>query len=51
MITSRDNATLKLVRRLAQKRYRAETGLFVAEGEDLVEAARVAGIEPVDWTL
>ena len=48
MITSRDNATLKLVRRLAQKRHRAETGLFVAEGEDLVEAARAAGIEPVE---
>jgi len=48
VITSRDNATLKLVRRLAQKRHRAETGLFVAEGEDLVEAARAAGIEPVE---
>jgi RNA methyltransferase, TrmH family len=48
VITSRDNATLKLVRRLAQKRHRAETGLFVAEGEDLVDAARAAGIEPVE---
>ena len=48
MITSRDNATLKLVRRLAQKRHRAETGLFAAEGEDLVDAARAAGIEPVE---
>ena len=48
MITSRDNATLKLVRRLAQKRHRNETGLFAAEGEDLVEAARAAGVEPVE---
>ncbi len=48
MITSRDNATLKLVRKLAQKKHRLETGLFAAEGEDLVEAARAAGIEPVE---
>jgi RNA methyltransferase, TrmH family len=48
LITSRDNATLRLVRRLQQKRHRAETGLFAAEGEDLVAAAREAGIEPVE---
>jgi TrmH family RNA methyltransferase len=48
VITSRDNPTLKLVRRLAQKKHRLETGLFVAEGEDLVDAAREAGIEPVE---
>jgi RNA methyltransferase, TrmH family len=48
VITSRDNATLKLVRRLQQKRHRAETGLFAAEGEDLVVAARAAGVEPVE---
>lgn len=48
MITSRDNETLKLVRKLlAQRKHREETGLFAAEGEDLVEAARGAGIEPV----
>ena len=48
MITSRDNETLKLVRKLlGQRRYREETGLFAAEGEDLVEAARLAGVEPV----
>lgn len=47
MITSATNPTLKLVRKLlAQKRKRDEHGLFVAEGEDLVEAARAAGIEP-----
>jgi TrmH family RNA methyltransferase len=48
VITSRDNATLKLVRKLAQKKHRVETGLFAAEGEDLVAAAAAAGIEPVE---
>ena len=33
---------------LAQKRKRDELGLFVVEGEDLVAAARAAGIEPVE---
>ena len=48
MITSRDNETLKLVRKLlARRKHRDETGLFAVEGEDLVEAARGAGIEPV----
>ena len=48
MIKSRDNETLKLVRKLlGQRRHRSETGLFAVEGEDLVEAARAAGIEPV----
>lgn len=48
MITSRDNATLKLVRKLlGGRKHREETGLFAAEGEDLVAAARDAGIEPV----
>ncbi len=48
MITSRDNETLKLVRKLlGQRKHRDETGLFAAEGEDLVEAAASAGIEPV----
>jgi RNA methyltransferase, TrmH family len=36
------------VRRLARRRERDETGLFVAEGEDLVDAAATAGIEPVE---
>lgn len=36
------------MRRLAQKKHRVETGLFAAEGEDLVEAAGGAGIEPVE---
>ena len=48
MITSRDNATLTLVRKLLRgRKHRDETGLFAAEGEDLVDAAREAGIEPV----
>lgn len=49
MITARTNPTLKLVRKvLAQKRKRDELGLFAVEGEDLVEAARAAGIAPVE---
>jgi RNA methyltransferase, TrmH family len=48
MITSRDNAKLRLVRQLQQPKQRAETGLFAAEGEDLVDAAREAGIEPLE---
>jgi TrmH family RNA methyltransferase len=48
VITSRDNETLKLVRKLlGQRKHREETGLFAVEGEDLVEAAAAAGIEPV----
>ena len=49
MITSASNPTLKLVRKLlSQKGKREEHGLFAVEGEDLVEAARAAGIEPVE---
>ena len=48
MITSADNRTLKLVRRLASARQRDKLGLFVCEGEDLVDAARAAGVEPVE---
>jgi TrmH family RNA methyltransferase len=48
VITSRDNEALKLVRKLlGQRKHRDRTGLFAAEGEDLVDAARGAGIEPV----
>jgi TrmH family RNA methyltransferase len=48
VITSRDNDTLKLVRKLlGQRKHRDERGLFAAEGEDLVDAAAAAGIEPV----
>lgn len=48
MITSRDNEKLKLVRKLQQRKHREETGLFVCEGDDLVEAAAAAGVEPVE---
>jgi RNA methyltransferase, TrmH family len=48
VITSAANPRLKLVRRLEARRQRDKLGLFVCEGEDLVEAARSQGIEPVD---
>ena len=47
MITSHQNEKLKLIRKLAERRGREREGLFVAEGEDLVAAAEVAGCEPV----
>ncbi len=43
MITSKDNQQLKTIRKLLQKR---RDGLFVAEGEDLVDAAAANGWEP-----
>ena len=43
MITSPDNSQLKQIRKLLGKR---RDGLFVAEGEDLVEAAAAGGWEP-----
>jgi TrmH family RNA methyltransferase len=46
MITSPQNEKLKLVRRLHERRHREREGLFVAEGEDLVEAGLAAGAEP-----
>jgi TrmH family RNA methyltransferase len=51
MITSSSNPRLKLVRRLSSRAQRERTGLFVAEGEDLVDAALAAGIEPVDLLI
>ncbi len=48
MITSRQNETLKLVRKLADRRWRDKLGMFVAEGEDVVEAALAAGTEAVE---
>ena len=44
MITSRDNDKLRLVRKLAGRRWREKLGLFACEGEDLVAAATA---EPV----
>jgi RNA methyltransferase, TrmH family len=48
MITSPHNEKLKLIRRLGRKRSRDREGLFIAEGEDLLAAARAAGAEPVE---
>jgi TrmH family RNA methyltransferase len=45
VITSRDNEKLKLVRKLHERRWRDKLGLFVAEGEDLVEAATADPVE------
>ncbi len=48
MISSPDNEKLKLVRKLAARRWRDKLGLFVCEGEDLVDAAAAAGVDPVE---
>jgi TrmH family RNA methyltransferase len=48
VITSAANPRLKLVRRLHARRARERLGLFACEGEDLVEAALDAGLEPVE---
>lgn len=48
MITSAANPRLKLVRKLATRRARERLGLFVCEGEDLVEAALEAGLVPAE---
>ena len=47
VITSASNPRLRLVRRLASRRQRDRLGLFVCEGEDLVEAAIAAELDPV----
>jgi TrmH family RNA methyltransferase len=48
MITSPTNPRLKLVRKLQDRRWRDKLGLFVCEGEDLIEAARQADAEAVE---
>ena len=49
MITSSHNPKLRLLHRLLEsRRQREKEGLFVVEGEDLVEAADDAGIDPVE---
>jgi len=49
VITSAHNPKLRLIHRLLDsRRQREKEGLFVAEGEDLVQAADDAGIEPVE---
>ena len=45
MITSADNAQLKTIRKLREKSWRDKLDLFLAEGEDLVDAAAAAGWE------
>jgi RNA methyltransferase, TrmH family len=46
MITSPQNEKLKLVRKLRERRHRDREGLFVTEGEDLLDAGLAAGTEP-----
>ena len=49
MITSASNPKLRLIHRLLDsRRQREKEGLFVVEGEDLVQAADDAGIDPVE---
>ena len=46
MIVSPHNEKLKLVRKLHERKHREREGLFVTEGEDLIEAGLAAGAEP-----
>jgi TrmH family RNA methyltransferase len=46
LITSPDNQQLKTIRKLQRKSWRDKLGLFTAEGEDLAEAAELAGWAP-----
>ena len=46
MITSRDNSQLKQIHKLQSKKGRSSSGLFVAEGEDLVTTAEESGWTP-----
>jgi TrmH family RNA methyltransferase len=49
VITSSTNPKLRLMHRLLEsRRQREKEGLFVVEGEDLVQAADDAGIDPVE---
>ena len=43
-VTSPQNPTIKLIRSLSEKKFRQETGLFVAEGWEMLDRARKA-----DW--
>jgi TrmH family RNA methyltransferase len=45
-VTSLQNPTIKLIRSLSEKKFRQETGLFVAEGWDMLDRARKVGWEP-----
>lgn len=46
VVTSSQNAQLKLVRRLQRRRAREQEGAFVVEGEDLVRAGLETGARP-----
>jgi TrmH family RNA methyltransferase len=46
-ITSPQNETLKEIRKLAGRKWRDKLRQFVAEGEDLLDAAHAAGWEPL----
>jgi RNA methyltransferase, TrmH family len=46
MISSPQNEKLKLVRKLRERKHREREGLFVGEGEDLIEAGIAAGARP-----
>jgi RNA methyltransferase, TrmH family len=46
MITSHDNEKLKMIRRLRDRRQRERSGLFVTEGEDLLDAGVASGAAP-----
>jgi TrmH family RNA methyltransferase len=48
LIRSGSNERLKLLRKLHDRRWRDKLGLFVCEGEDLVDAGLAAGFEPAD---
>ncbi|MDP1699747.1 MAG: RNA methyltransferase [Aestuariivirga sp.] len=45
-VLSPQNPTIKLIRSLSEKKFRQETGLFVAEGWEMLERARKAGWVP-----
>ena len=45
-VLSPQNPTIKLIRSLAEKKFRQETGLFVAEGWEMLDRARKAGWVP-----
>lgn len=48
MIVSSDNDKLKRVRKLQSRKWRERERAFVTEGEDLLDAGRAAGHEPID---
>ncbi len=45
-VTSSQNPTIKLIRSLSDKKNRQATGLFVAEGDKVLDRARAEGWEP-----